>query len=179
MPVSTITQVDVNEHRLTDPALATWRARWFFRCVLPAIWLGAVLLSWKYPGDEFLLFTLTAGLPGAWITLLLGPINPSEGLPILIAAGLATIFLAGWLMDGLRVWKSIWLFLFTGGAILLVLGMLSDFPTYERAVAKNGSLFAYLAAATNLSLYLASLLCIGGAGLAHLVAYARRQLRGW
>jgi hypothetical protein len=43
---------------------------------------------------------------------------------------------------------------FVLATVVLVWFGLSEYPTYARAMAKNGSLTAYIAAATNMGLYL-------------------------
>lgn len=67
----------------------------FFRCALPAIWLSATLVSWKHPGDENLMFVVISGLPGVWLGPLFGPLRLPDALPVLLAAGLVTMTLAG------------------------------------------------------------------------------------
>lgn len=130
----------------------------FFRLALPAIWSAATLVSWKYPGDEYLMFVVISGLPGIWLGPLFGPLRLPDALPVLLAAGLVTLTLLGWLMDGLRVRRALWLSLLLVGVPALVLYAVS--PDYQRAIAKNGSLLAYVSAGTNLSLYLASIFSI-------------------
>ena len=137
--------------------------RVFFRVALPAVWLAAALVSWRHPGDEYLMFTLVNGLPGAWLPLLLGPVGPPQALPLLLAAGGATVALAGWGMDRLRVWRGAWAVLFAAGVVGWTLAALSGYESYAGAVAKNGSLAAYVSAATNLSLYAATFVCACGA----------------
>lgn len=146
-----------------------------YRLALPAIWLIAALVSWDHPGDEYGLFFASC-LPVAWLALLLEFGHIREVLPILLSAGLAMMALVGWLMDGLRVRRSLWLPLLVLGAIALVLFGLSEYPSYQRAIARNGSLTAYISAATNLSLYLASTLAIVAALLGRVVSYARHSI---
>lgn len=134
---------------------------WYFRLILPLIWLVASLISWKFPGDEYLLFTIVSGFPGAWIGPLVGPVRLPDGLPILFGSGLLTMGLFGWWMDCLRIRLGIWFPLWLLGIVGLMASLF--FQDYERAIARNGSWIAYGAAATNLSLYGASVLCLLGA----------------
>ena len=99
----------------------------FYRPVLPAIWLTAALASWDHPGDEYGLLVVSC-VPAAWIAPLLDYTNSREALPIVLAAGLATMALAGWLMDGVRVSPVIWLPVFVCGTVALVLLALSEYP---------------------------------------------------
>lgn len=148
----------------------------FYRCVLPIVWLFAALLSWKHPGDEYLLFILVCGLPGAWVTLLFGKINPMEGAPILFAAGMITLSLVGWAMDALRVRRIAWLGLYVLGTIALLICMLSSYPTLQEALAKNRAIAAYFAAAANMSLYFSSAMCIAGAFAGRMVPTVYRRM---
>ena len=148
----------------------------FYRCLLPLVWLSAALLSWKNPGDEYLLFILVCGLPGAWITLLFGKINPMEGAPILFAAGMITLTLVGWAMDALRVRRVAWLGLYVLGTVALLICMLSSYPTLQQALAKNRAIAAYFAAAANMSLYLTSAMCIAGAFAGRMVPIVYRRM---
>lgn len=138
------------------------RKSWFYRIALPSVWLVAALLSWTHPGDEYGLF-MVACLPTVWIAeiaSLLHYTNLRGVLPIMLATGVIMMSLAGWLMDTLRVWRSLWLPLFVLGTLALVWCGLSEYPSYARAMAKNGSLTAYVSAATNLSLYLSVILSV-------------------
>jgi hypothetical protein len=144
-----------------------------YRIALPVIWLVAALSSWDHPGDEYGLFALSCA-PAAWVAPFLAYTHLREVLPILLAAGMATMALVGWLMDGLRVRRAAWLPLFALGAVALVLYALSEYPSYQRAMAKNGSLMAYASAATNVSLYLSSILVILGTLSGRAIATRRR-----
>jgi hypothetical protein len=146
----------------------------FYRCALPAIWLSATLVSWKYPGDEYLMFVVISGLPGVWLGPLFGPLRLPDALPVLLAAGLMTLMLLGWLMDGLRVRRALWLSLLIVGVPALVL--YAVYPDYQRAMAKNGSLLAYVSAGTNLSLYVASIVSVGVTLAGRAMAWG---LRSW
>lgn len=159
---------------VSGPGLRPMRP--FYRFLLPAIWLGATLVSWKYPGDEHLMFVVISGLPGIWLGPLFGPLRLPDALPVLLAAGLVTMTLAGWLMDGLRVRRALWFSLLVVGVPLLVL--YAVWPDYQRAIAKNGSLLAYISAGTNLSLYGASIISIAVTLAGRGMAWRRRAWMG-
>jgi hypothetical protein len=144
---------------VNQPASETSRKRksWFYRIALPAIWLVAALFSWTHPGDEYGLFIVSCWPASVLVALFANPTQFRGVLPLL-AVGVVTMSLAGWLMDTLRVWRSLWLPLFVFGAMALVWYGLSQYPSYARAMAKNGSLTTYVSAATNMSLYLSVVL---------------------
>ena len=77
-------------------------------------------------------------------------------------------------MDGLRVPPAHWLPVFVSGAVALVLHALSQYPSYVRAVAKNGALAACLPAATNLGLDLSAVVGVA-ASLVRAVTLVRRH----
>ena len=64
--------------------------------------------------------------------------------------------LLGWMLDRARVWWSVMIPLVLVVAAALVWNALASYPSYQRAIAKNGSLTAYVASATNISLYLST-----------------------
>ena len=127
----------------------------FYRILIPLLWLLVTWTSWKHPGDEYGLFAVGA-LPGIWIVAFLKFSHLREVLPAILLVGGATMALAGWLMDRLRIWKLVWLSLLIAGTCLLVLWALSQFPTYNKAISRNGSLTAYIAASLNISSYVAA-----------------------
>lgn len=79
-------------------------------------------------------------------------------------------------MDGLRVRRALWLSLLVVGVPGLVL--YAVYPDYQRAIAKNGSLLAYVSAATTLSLYVASNISIGVTLAGRGMAWRRRAWMG-
>lgn len=160
----------------TDARVDQRKGNAFYRIVVPIVWLVAAMVSWKHPGDEYLLFILVCGLPGAWITLLFGKINPNEAAPVLFGAGMLTMAAVGWAMDSLRVWRGIWAGLYIFGACSLLLCMLSSYPSYQAALAKNGAFAAYLSAAANMSLYVTSTVSIAAALAGRFVPMAWQRL---
>ncbi len=155
--------------RWKTPAGGVRRNPWFYRLTVPSIWLTAALFSWHNPGDEYGLFAV-ALLPAVWLAPFLHFVHLREVLPFILAAGTATMFVAGWLMDRLQIHRAVWFTFLVVGTIALVLWSIGEFPTYQRAMAKNGSLTAYVAAATNLSLYVATLLTVAGSPMCRLAA---------
>lgn len=148
-----------------------WRL--FFLLCVPQVWLLAALVSWKYPGDEYLLFQFVNGLPGVWFPLLFGPVRGPDVFPILLLGGYVTMLVLGACMDGVRVQKLLWCALYVFGIPVILWWGLSEFESLEKAYAKNGSLLAYAAAATNLSLYQASVLALVGTAISRLFDKSR------
>lgn len=132
------------------------RRLWFYRPALPFAWLLVTIVSWNYPGDEYGLF-LASALPAIWVAPLLSYLHISEVLWSILPAGFLTMLLLGWALDALRVRRSAWIAAVLAIAIGLVLLGLWEFPTYQRAIAKNGSLTAYVAAGLSLGLLLATI----------------------
>jgi hypothetical protein len=128
----------------------------FYCCALPAIWFCTTLVSWEHPGDEYGLFGVGA-LPAAWAMPFVQFQHLREVLPLLLAAGVLTMLLAGWAMDRMRVSLPLWANAWVLGVILLTCYAVLQYPSYQRAMAKNGSLTAYVSSAINISLYLAAL----------------------
>lgn len=137
-----------------------WTRRLFFRLALPAVWLPVAYVSSRHPGDEYGLFAVAHFIPIVWAAFVVAVGDIHRAMPFLLAGGAAFMAALGWVMDRLRVRRRIWAVLVATLAVLLFLWAFWSHPTYERAVAKNGSLTAYLAAAFNLGLTLASLVCL-------------------
>ena len=78
-------------------------------------------------------------------------------------------------MDGRRVPPALWLPVFVSGAVALVLHALSQDPSDERAVAKNGALAAYPPAATNLGAHLSAVVSVDAASMVRAVTLVRRH----
>ena len=149
--------------------------RRFFVWFLPVIWGVTSFAATTHSGDEHGLW-LVGSLPGVWTEFFVR--SQGESIVLMrraIAIGVATLVGFGWLMDRARVWRVLWLACWlTLGAIICVT-MLKSHPTYARAISKNGSLLAYILAASNLSLTITSLFMLAGFGLGALTR--RRKFR--
>ncbi len=71
-------------------------------------------------------------------------------------------------MDLIRSRPSRWAIVFMTTMLLIFASMLRSFPSLQRAIAKNGSLWTYVLSATVLALYVSVILCIIGNGLTRL-----------
>ncbi len=76
---------------------------------------------------------------------------------MLALTGLVPAAMYGWAMDRARAKWWIFLSLATIGIVGLTVWALSGYPSYQRAMAKNGSLTAYVSAAGLLTLPLAAI----------------------
>ncbi len=139
---------------------------WWYRLTIPWFWLVVALISWRYPGDEYAMFGVANGLPSAWISVWIGVSGePDDVIPIMIACSLLSMVLVSWAMDRLRVpW---WLVIpgWTVAAVVLFRLAYGSFESHARAIAKNGSLTAYVSASSNLGLFLAcagAIVLVGG-----------------
>lgn len=130
--------------------------RYFYRTVLPLVWLTAAATSWHRPGDEYGLFIVSA-LPASWIMVFPQAQDIRSILPLVFAAGAVVVALCGWALDRLRVRLRLFAPLLVSSTVALVLFALCQYPSYQRAMMKNGSLTAYVSSGLNLGLYLATI----------------------
>jgi hypothetical protein len=129
-----------------------------FVWLVPVLWMGGVALGYKHPGDEYGLWVISA-LPGMWIGWVLGSVGDiGSFLPKLLLAGGLVMGGLGWLMDRLRVPFLAWCLGVGLGTVGIALQALSHYPTWEKAMSKNGSLTAYVCFGWNLSIALATIL---------------------
>lgn len=147
--------------------LMKWRPRWLFVWFLPALWTSVAWLNFSHPGDEYGGFAV-GSLAGLWIVILfdMGG-EPARMLPPILVTGAATIAIAGFLLDKLRVPFLVWLVIAGNVAAALYLWSMSSFPSLERALSKNGSYAAYALPAINLGLYAATIVTAFGGSLFH------------
>ncbi len=135
--------------------------RWLYRLAIPCIWLPVALISWRYPGDEYGLFVIANGLPGAWLSIWMNfQGSPNDIFPVMLAISLGSVFLIAWLMDWLRL--PVWLVLsfYAIAAAVLFWTAYGSYESHARAISKNGSLTAYVSASSNLGLFLACMTAI-------------------
>lgn len=134
--------------------------RVFYILTLPIVWAIATVVSYFHPGDEYGMFVFSS-IAGAWVCFTMRNIGHlRDVLWIIIVAGVAVLAVLGLLMDRLRVPKRVWGALFVLGFSLVLATSLLQFPSLDRAVSKNGSITAYIAAACNVGLYLSITLAL-------------------
>lgn len=126
------------------------------RVLLPVVWAMGCAVGFGNPGDEHVLFALGSML-GTW-PLMVTSSNLGLMLPLLV--GCALMGGAGRLLECLAASRALWL------ATWLVFGVstcalsLAQFDSIEAAVAKNGSLGAYIAFASQLGTYAATIVTL-------------------
>ncbi len=139
--------------------MATWRI--FFVWILPLLWAACSLVQSQSPGDENG-FYVVSSLPAAWMApfLLLGHAS-KEMIPIyVVLAGLPIMVGVGWVMDRLEIRKVVWAIVYLVAGITIFFLVVGSFPSLERAIGKNGSLWAYVVLASNLGLYASVILSV-------------------
>jgi len=125
--------------------------------LVPVFWMTGVSLGFHHPGDEYGLWVISA-LPGAWLGFLFPIVGDIGGFaPKVVVAGGACMAAVGWVMDGLRVPFRPWMLGILLGTVGLCFQTIAQYPSYERAMGKNGSLAAYVLFGWNLSVAGASL----------------------
>lgn len=149
---------------------------WTHRIVAPVAWGTTTYFSFHSPGDEYGLFGVGA-LPASWLLVFGSPGRLELALPYIIAAGMTSMGLAGWGLDALRFRFWLWLLGVAVISISLVTYALSMYPSYDRAMSKNGSFTAYVASALNIAYYLTTCLALALTPLARGIRWGWRRLR--
>lgn len=141
----------------------------FFVWLLPVLWGACSLLHYHFPGDEYWMYAISS-FAGFWIALItkVGDSN-NPMFPILIAvAGAIVMAGVGWFMDWMRIWKKLWVIIFAICAIGIFAISILSFPSIERALQKNGSLWAYILFSFNIGMYLSVILAVNLTSIARL-----------
>lgn len=150
------------------------RRRWLMVWLLPLLWGAVSYLSFREPGDEYALFVVSSAA-GIWIFAIIQDSGtPQQLYPWVLGTGLLTIGLLGLLLDLLRVRLRWWLALWTVVALAFFGTTIANYPSYQRAIAKNGSLGAYVYFSLNAGLTMTTLLMLPAAGF---MALFRRRTR--
>ena len=90
---------------------------------------------------------------------------------IILLTGVSVLAALGFVMDRLRISKRIWGTLFGLCFVIVLVLSILQYPSLDRAIRKNGSITAYIAASCNVGLYLSIVLAFIGKGV---VVAARR-----
>lgn len=128
----------------------------------PVCWGLGCALSYTQPGDEYALYAI-GSIAGSWVALFAN----SGGPPLfsVLLTGCAVLFGLGWLLDRLGANRRLWAGLWVAIGLGLLAWSIGSFESYERAMRKNGSLLAYVAASSQLGITLASLVVVGVAAM--------------
>jgi hypothetical protein len=127
----------------------------FYVWLLPVLCGTCSYVHHSYPGDENALWLLGSA-PGLWVAPLVFLGGTAKAMiPLYIALALAAVMLAiGWAMDRFRVGRTLWAVTFPVCAALVLAWSVLSFPSIERALARNGSWWAYILLAVNVGVYL-------------------------
>ncbi|MGC1273035.1 MAG: hypothetical protein WBC44_04965 [Planctomycetaceae bacterium] len=144
---------------------------WLFAVIVPTIWAITCIVAFQYPGDEYGLWS-GAALPGLWLPILVPVGDIKHILWFTIPAGVLVMAALGAALDRLRssfrAWYAIWVI----AAGLLCFWNLSEYPTWSRAMAKNGSFQAYALSALNVGLLFATVVVIAGTAIWRVTLWA-------
>jgi glucan phosphoethanolaminetransferase (alkaline phosphatase superfamily) len=147
------------------------KLRLFYLIALPSIWAVAAITSYFHPGDEYGLL-LVSSIAGAWVCFGMENVgHVRDVLWIIVLTGVAVLAALGFVMDRLRISKRIWGTLFGLCFVIVLVLSILQYPSLDRAIRKNGSITAYIAASCNVGLYLSIVLASIGKGV---VVAARR-----
>jgi len=142
----------------------------FFVWVLPLIWGIASYAHSYHTGDEHAMYIISC-IAGTWIHFFVrlpGDVHDVSFRLLTTVAGAVPFAIAGMLMDLIRSRPSRWAIVFMTAMLLIFATMLRSYPSLQRAISKNGSLWTYILSATVLALYVSVILCMLGNGLARL-----------
>ena len=130
--------------------------KYYFLFVLPVLWACVSVLQYRFPGDEYGLYAVGSAV-GTWIYFLVPPGDVNRLLFPLIPAvtGVAVMAVAGWVLDWLRGRRLVFWITWIVSVTALFLFMIFSYPSLDKAISKNGSLWAYLLAAVNMGVYAA------------------------
>ena len=124
--------------------------------LLPVVWGLGCAIGYAHPGDEYAGFVLGSIL-GTWTLLLTD--ETSLLLPLLV--GCALMWGMGRLLELMKANRIIWTITWLVVAAAFYVWSIFRFESVEHAIAKNGSLAAYLAFASQIGAYAATLVTSG------------------
>jgi hypothetical protein len=142
--------------------------------LVPSLWSICAFGSWHHPGDEYGMFVVSV-LASIWLAFFLEIGHLSEVYLLLIAAGALPMAGLGFILDRLPVSRRLWSAFYIIASVGWFVWMLRQYPTLERAIAKNGSVSAYAYCAANLGLYTSMLLFLVGSTIIWLWRLLRRR----
>jgi hypothetical protein len=132
--------------------------RRFYVLTLPLLWGAIDFANFFYPGDEYGGWAASS-LPGLWAAFFVSG-SALQMLPAILIAGLVVGAVFGWLMDRLAVPWGPWYLLWVVVGGMLFYWSVQDYPTWGRAMSKNGSIQAYILPSLNVGLMLSSIVCL-------------------
>jgi hypothetical protein len=154
------------------------RRRWFFRIILPLVFALFAYGGYRNPGDEYGLCGVGA-IAGFWFIMLFGDHGSIEQIVTrAIIVGVITMFALGWLLDALRVRRRWCLPLWLVTAATICYTSIASYPSYDRAMSKNGSIWSYLFFSANFGLLISVLFAAAVAAPWRFVQWWRRPRPG-
>lgn len=127
------------------------RPRRLYTVAIPVLWATVASVGFQYPGDEYGLWAAGA-LPGLWLPLLVGEGSPLRGFWVVLAGGIIVTGALGAVLDRLRAPWLPWYALWVISAGVLCAATLASYPSWARAMSKNGSFQAYAMSSLNVGL---------------------------
>jgi len=137
------------------------KARHLLVWLVPSLWSICAFGSWHHPGDEYGMFCVSV-LASIWLAFFLDIGHLSEVYLLLIAVGALPMAGFGFILDRLPVSRRLWSAFYIVASVGWFVWMLWQFPTLEKAIAKNGSISAYAFCGANLGMYGSVLLFLVG-----------------
>lgn len=131
------------------------------------------MVGFGCPGDEYSLFVLGSML-GTW-TLMLTDSNLALMMPML--AGCALMYGAGRLLESLSSNRGLWLATWLVVGVSIYAFCLAQFDSIEAAVSKHGSRGAYMAFASQLGTYAATIVTVLAAAVRRWLGMVTIELR--
>ncbi len=149
----------------------------YFVWILPILWAGCSLLSFRFPGDEYAMYGISS-IAGVWIVFFISlDIIHNPMFPVSIAlTGAIVMMILGFLMDLIKIRKAMWKILFPAAVIVIFVISIKAYPTIERALRKNGSWWTYIFFSINMGLYFSILLSFIGKGIETVWLRTRRKM---
>ncbi len=131
----------------------------FYIWLLPLLWGACSYVHHYYPGDENGLWLLGSAA-GWWMApfVFFGSASKATGALGIAAAGALVMALVGWSMDRCGVKKWLWGTLFAICTIGVFAVLILSYSSIERALAKNGSWWAYILFSCLIGMYLSVVL---------------------
>ena len=147
-------------------------SRYFFMLFIPIAWVLISRVHFRFPGDEYGMWAISS-IVGTWSLFFIrvGDINSPWMFWMVAICGGLVMGGMGWVLARLRTPVWLWLVLFLAASAGWLVIMLQGYPDLERALAKNGSWWAYVLSSCLMGMYSAWVLSL----FVNLLVRARRQ----
>jgi hypothetical protein len=131
----------------------------FFSWVVPLVWAASSYFHHYYPGDENAMWLLSS-IAGLWIAPFIFHSGASDAAAAagIAVAGIMILAPIGFAMDIFGVRRLFWAIIFPICSLAVFAAAILSFPSIERAISKNGSLWAYIFFSINIGIYLSIIL---------------------